>query len=150
MQRNLAIPPHLTNWGLLLFYCTLPGVQKIRDMILVEQELFSAHCTYIDNISHKIYTMFCSVFFSFVMVIWSHSGLVMSYSAMDLSQLQFRKCFFTDSVPRNYLNQFWLSVKCAPIHLIFIWNSNVFIHANLFGSGHETVAVLLPGFAINW
>ena len=29
-------------------------------------------------------------------------------------------------------------------------NGKMFKHANGYGSGHRTVAVLLPGFAINW
>ena len=40
--------------------------------------------------------------------------------------------------------QFYCLLTC-----IYIWFFRVLL-TNVYGSGHETVAVLLPGFAINW
>ena len=39
----------------------------------------------------------------------------------------------------------------APLEWLHVYNESILqMYENKYGSGHETVAVLSPGFAINW
>ena len=53
-----------------------------------------------------------------------------------------------ESPDKNYLLQ-WIIICIlnASLRVSSIFSMN---QTNIYGSGHETVAVLLPGFAINW
>ena len=79
---------------------------------------------------------------------------------LTIKQHWIRKGLCTKQATSHCLNQWWLSLLThiwvtMPQWLLTEYQNLFCFHIALFlpyvcGSGHETVAVLLPGFAINW
>ena len=84
----------------------------------------------------------------------THLGRVRHIYVIKLGHYWFRKWLVAWTAPGHYLNQCWNVNWTMSKKFQWNFNQNIkkFIEENNFEyrSGHKTVAVLLPGFAINW